>query len=818
MDNGAIFSGDSDIGKLISELTKLEDSIGLLGENTGENTKDKGGGSARAKKNPKEEDLLRPAPLNFLIPTGFLILHNDLADILKVLKKSGSGGGGVASTVTAVATSISAATDILNVLKSPAGLGDILNNEEINELLAKDPSVYQIRLAGTKGYLRSYYSDLIAQLGYTYDFQTDTLTAEGSVGSFVQDVMSGMASFFGSAVGSVINSLNNSKAQEEIDSLSEVKEIRKNGYMAYLKAYYADLLEPFGYTMDFTTGGITKGTTVSSAIQNVFQGIGAGLGSVLDNMTSSVNNSVQNIIIESDEDVKAIRKNGYIAYLKAYYADLLQPFGYDMNFVTGEITKSGNITSGIQDVFQGIGAGLGAAINELSDSLNNSVQNVIMESDEDVKNVRKTGYMAYLKAYYNDLLQQFGYEVDFNTGRAYKRDSAVSIFSDAGQALGNFIGGILDGSARGLQNVISESVNDNDPKIRDVRRIGTVAYLKAYYNNLLGEYGYEIDFNTGTSKEKDKSFWEKLKSGASNLGKAIGNVFGGALDSFSSSISGILSADSLKDDPGIVAVKTLGVKSFLEAYFPIIVDDLKNTREGILSSKSAQSLGSSFSSSMSEFLKDSNFLGSSQALKLAKESGTQSFINAYFSALKSDLNDHKGDLFSKSTISGMGDSFSMSIKKFLDEASFKDNSDITAVRTSGVKSFLNAYFTALESDLNNHKGDLFSKSTASSMGTSFANSFNSYINKLSDSVTIDINQSINDSMASSTSTIVSSISRVNDLLFNISNKLSVLDNINNSINDRVSEVKDALPQYIPVPADSGNSTFIGDLDMVKTGS
>ena len=692
--NGTIFSEKNDIDRLIDELKSLEDSIGLLGDEKGTDTKEKGGGSARAKKGPKEEDLLRPAPLNFLIPTGFLLLHNDLADILAVLKKGGTGGGGgAASTVTAAATTISAATDLINALKSPAGLGDILNNKEINELLAKDPSVYQIRLAGTRGYLRAYYLDLIAQLGYAYDFQSDTITPDGSVGSFIHDIMAGLTSAFGSAITSVANSLDSIEQQKELNSIPEVKEIRKKGYIAYLKAYYADLLDPFGYDMDFTTGEVVKKENVASVLQDVFQGIGAGIGSVVESMASSINNSVQNIIMESDEDVKAVRKNGYLAYLKGYYNNLLEEFGYEVDYNTGEIFKNTSFVSVMSDAGQGIGNFIGGIVEGSAKALQNVIADATLETDGDVRKVRKQGFIAYLKGYYNNLLQEFGLEVDYNTGEVTKKTSAVSIFSDAGQALGNFAGNLLGSAARGLQNIISEAVNADDPEIISVRRAGTVAYLKAYYDNLLGEYGYEIDFKTGESKEKDKSFWEKLKSSASDIGKSIGNLFSGAASSFSTGISGLLDMESLKNDPAIMATRTLGTQSFL-----------------------------------------------------------------------------------------------------------------------------NAYFSALESDLENHKGDLFSKSTAKSMGEAFSSSFTEYLGKMSDAVNVDINQSISNSMAASTSTIVASITKVNEFLSNINTKLILLNDINDSINNRVDEIKEVMPSYIPIPTESSPSSSIGAWDMARTGS
>lgn len=574
--NGVIFSEKSGIERLIDKLKSFFDD-GDSQEN-GENPSQKkttGEGGSIPKK-PKPDDFNRMiGNLGLTVPTGFVLLHNDLLDITDILNKKGSsggGGGGAVSTasnvITAISTTASAVTDIISAIKSPAGLGDILDNEEINDLLAHDPDVYTIRLAGTKGYLKAYYQDMINTLGFEWDMSTGELTESTGKGSGVHDFASGLASFAGSLVQSVGSAIMNLMEESKLNSIPEILQIRKEGYVAYLKAYYSSMLTEFNLTYDWDSHTAVEKQTGWSLFGQIGRGLGDFFGGIVGGTASAIGNSINNGVLDTDPEVHAIRKEGYIAYLKAYYSNMLTEFNltYDWNShqsVSKESNWSlfGKIGKGIGDLFGGI---VGGTANALGTAINNAV----LDTDPEVHALRKEGYMAYLKGYWISTLETLGFSLQ-------EDGTLVSLVDGREQRKGLFqnVKELFTGDATTqINNKIKSSlINNLDTIFKDVTVQTSWEFVGKYMGGFLSSYFESLQDNI----ENDASSWDMDKNTKKAFGKAI---LGAISDNFN--------ADSLKTSVEVNSIdytSTLrdikmtlnSVKSFMTDIYNSIGSDIQ---------------------------------------------------------------------------------------------------------------------------------------------------------------------------------------------------------------------------------------------------
>ena len=489
-ENGAMFPGKSDIDNLIDSLNPGDDKAN--------------GVKGSIPKNPDYSSLNSMiGNLGLAVPTGFWLIHNDLTDILKQLKNGGSGGGGAVSTaanvVTAISTTASAVTDIISAIKSPAGLGNILDNEEINDLLAHDPDVYTIRLAGTKGYLKAYYQDMINTLGFEWDMETGALTESTGKGSGTHDFASGLASFAGSLIQNVGSAIMNLMEESKLNSIPEILEIRKEGYVAYLKAYYSNLLTEFNLIYDWDTHQAVEKTTGWSLFGKIGKGLGDFFGGIVGGTANALGTAINNGILDTDPDVHAIRKEGYIAYLKAYYSNTLTEFNLVYDWDTHQAVEKttgwslfGKIGKGLGDLFGGIVGGTASA-------LGTAINNAVLDADPDVHALRKEGYIAYLKAYWITTLEGLGFAlqddgsiVSLNDGR----ESRKGLFTSIKEA---FTGDI---STQLSNSLVTQLKNNMGTIVSQMAKNGEFSRAANFYNDFLIGY-FDVLKNQVINKPDD---------------------------------------------------------------------------------------------------------------------------------------------------------------------------------------------------------------------------------------------------------------------------------------------------------------------------
>lgn len=580
MANGTIFEDSSktpkDMKKLIDILSSISNKVSTDADN-----KSKGGAISST---PNPNDIKSyVGNLGLTVPAGFLMIHNDLEKLAGGLT---AGGGGASSKVTAVSSAISAATDLIDHLTSPAGFADILNNEEVNTRLAAEPDVYNIRLQGTLAYLKGYYNNLLENFGVKVDYATGEITQGITIAGVFNDVGQGIGAMFGNIIEGTMQGVDNVINKFDIEGDPDVKAIRKSGYITYLKAYYNNLLSQFGIHIDYVTGEATEQTSFNSIFSDLGSGIGNAFGKMVEGSLGGLQNAIANTQFENDEEVKNIRRLGFITYLKGYYNNLISQFGitldYENNIVSKKEKEVGDeVANWGSTIGTAIGNSFGNATDSLSKSITTFVGEASLNSDEEVKAVRKLGYIAYLKGYYSNLIGEFGFELNVDTMKMSKKDKDgwdkfKSAFGDVGAAIGNLFGGITTSLGRGLSNTISDGVLNTDEDVKKVRKLGYIAYLKGYYNNLVGEFGYEIDFDKGVSSMKDKSLWDKFKSAASDIGAAIGNLFSGVTDKMGNSLITFVSEASLETDDDIKQIRKDGLSIYLTQYYARMAEAISN--------------------------------------------------------------------------------------------------------------------------------------------------------------------------------------------------------------------------------------------------
>lgn len=579
MANGTIFEDSSktpkDMKKLIDTLSSISNKVSTVAD-----SKSKGG---TIPSTPNVNDIKSyVGNLGLAVPAGFLMIHNDLEKLAGGL----ATGGGASSKVTAVSSAISAATDLIDHLKSPAGFADILNNEEVNAKLAAEPSVYNIRLQGTLAYLKGYYNNLLENFGVKVDYVTGEITQGPTIAGVFNDVGQGIGAMFGNIIEGTMQGVDNVINKFDIEGDPDVKAIRKSGYIAYLKAYYNNLLSQFGIHIDYVTGEATEQASFNSIFSDLGSGIGNAFGKMVEGSLGGLQNAIANTQFENDEEVKSIRRLGFITYLKGYYNNLVSQFGITLDYENNTVSKKEKeVGDEVANWGSTIGTAIGNLFGDATDSLGKSLTTIIGEaslnSDEEVKTVRKLGYITYLKAYYNNLVGEFGFRLNFDTMKAETKDKNgwdkfKSAFGDVGTAIGNLFGGITTSLGRGLSNTISDGVLNTDEDVKKVRKFGYITYLKGYYNSLVGEFGYEIDFDKGVSSLKDKSLWDKLKSTASNIGAAIGNLFSGVSDKMVDSLTTFVSEAALETDDDIRQIRKDGLSIYLTQYYARMAEAITN--------------------------------------------------------------------------------------------------------------------------------------------------------------------------------------------------------------------------------------------------
>ena len=297
-----------------------------------------------------------------------------------------------------------------------------------------------------------------------------------------------------------------------------------------------------------TAGGVASGLVgaLGDALGNFAGGIAEGIG-----------NSLQDLdIVKNDPDIQAIKKEGLLAYNKAFYDPTLQ-------------TVSG-VLSGITNA---VGKALGGLVGGVVEGLGNSIQDLtIVLTDPDIQAIKKEGLLEYNKAYYDPSLQTAS-------------GVLAGITNAIGKALGSFTGGVAEGLGNSIQDLVFALEDDSDggdildaaaraKSIRLTKKYGLIKYTEAFYDP-------DLQGASGT-----------LSGIANAASKAIGALAGGLAEGVINSVAD--AAISSEDDSNggdvlnaddrarsIRLTKKYGLIKYAEAFYDPTIQEASGTLAAI---------------------------------------------------------------------------------------------------------------------------------------------------------------------------------------------------------------------------------------------
>ena len=733
---GGIFERKSDIENLADSLKDTKEKS---------STKDEAIGTVP--KTPTYSDINKFAGnIGMTVATGFVLLHNDLEMLIK--SSGGSGGmdwktalvgaigvaltGGIEALTSGLGNILSAgleggsklisaggdavakgasaigesAVNVIDALKSNKATDFLFEDEESNREIAQAEDIMELRKAYSKGYLRAYYSDLIGTLGYYYDYKEDTLTKEDTLGSGVHDVFSGALSGIGSGLGQIVDSVAGAAENIKLNQEDDVYKLRKSSYKAYVRAYYANMIQPYGYLIEDINGDDWKLTRQNNAVA-VFEDIGQALGSLVASTAAPLLDTITNFaanIAANDSDVMNVRKTGYKAYVRAYYANMIQPYGYAIDDINGDdwkLSRQNNAVAVFEDIGQALGSLVASTAAPLLDTITNTTANAIINGDKTVSNVRKTGYKAYLKAYYANMIQPFGYAIDdINNEENWtleRRNNAVAVFEDIGQALGGLVSGVSGALLNSVVDTTANAILNADEGVRKTRVEGYKAYLKVYYLKLLENEGYTVDIN---NLNRDKFIIEKggfghgaVRGFLSDLGSGLGGLFGSIGGSIVNGFKTSNDSD-LNNDPEIRPVRVQGYKALLTISYGKLkesLDELSATKDPV--KKVAGKLLSDFSKDLRKSRGDIS-ITPDESQKEKYRNILDAVYNKMYSGINA-LDNNKNPV--KSAVGKILKSYAKGFA--LKDESFNNADTIKTLRESGYKKILDSLYEKFDSGI-----------------------------------------------------------------------------------------------------------------------
>lgn len=622
--NGSQSGAKDDISKLTELLINIDKSLSTMSKQAEDDSKDKKQAkSMTVSKNPTVADLIKFSNnLGLAVPAGFIMIHNDLEQLIENngSKKGGSmwdalaegltgaiiggiaalmaggsdlikAGGeavstaaqGVGQAASGVLTSAGDAT--VNVIKALKSTGDpamdaLLSDPDFIDSMKSDTDVTDLRKMAIIAYLRSYYANLIEPSGYSVDINSNdwilTKNDKITLASAFDDVAQGLGSIAGNIVGSVMDSIQQGIENGKLNDDPDVQVVRAMGYATYLRAYYANLIQPNGYRVEDINADswtLKEDTSIASVGDDIGQALGGLVSGPVNALMGSITDSIANISQNFKEDVDKVRAFGYANYLRAYYANMIQPMGYkveDINAETWTLVENTSLASVGDDIGQFLGGIVSGPVTSLMDAITGSIANIAESFKPEVDKVRAFGYASYLRAYYANMIQPMGYKVkDINaeTWTLKEDTSLASVGDDIGQFIGGIVAGPINAVGEAVTNTIANVVESFKPEVDRVRAYGYMAYLKAYYANMIKPMGVQV-----ANINDDPSLWTLEKKGSAEailkiITDTLGNLVAAPIKAIGESLTNVVADASQNSDPGVQITRAAGYRAYVRAYY-----------------------------------------------------------------------------------------------------------------------------------------------------------------------------------------------------------------------------------------------------------
>lgn len=623
-DEGAFFPEETDIESLITVLKEIE-----------VNTHPRRDGNIP--KTPQYEDFTKNlGNLDLIVPMGFVMLHNDLEELIRAYKKNGS-----LKVTTNENRETTTKFNVAGAIGAVAGLAGVIGGSAIVASLTKDMTLKDV--ANVAMSLGDWVLTSIPVIAENVAYLINTVVPS------ITKILPTVAEAVTETVGEVGRGLAVTALDvDDIISDNEVASQRKSLLKTYINLNYAQLFETLGYEAiidndgnitgiqrqqvtnyfsgladDASLGEIAK-TGVKSALNNALNtdNIGEAVGETVGGLKAGFRTSqikaysdlieeelpqmlltvTGSLDIATDSDLRAIAKeaNGY--YIQAYYGNLIAKMGFSVDYEKGTVTRGLDWTEFYSEAKTLIGdvltGGVSLGIKAVTESISSSISTIMASMSsleaigQDNSEVIKKAYGMYIKAYYGNLIAEMGFEVDYENGTVKRSVNAQEGLSIAKELIGTTTtAGLLGAGIETFVNSISNSLStlmasftsleavgqDNSEVIKEAYGM----YIKAYYANLIAGYGYSVDFESGTLT-REESF-ESIKNTIINT---VGDVIFAPISMISNAIGGAITAISSSiTDAGMEAELKQGIIDYVNKVYLTAtgMDEAVNNLKGFVS-------------------------------------------------------------------------------------------------------------------------------------------------------------------------------------------------------------------------------------------
>lgn len=420
--------------------------------------------------------------------------------------------------------------------------------------MTTDPELLQASKDASKYYIMAYYGNLIAKMGFSVDYEKGTVTRELDWSEFyseaktlIGDVLNGgttlkidsFATSIGNALTTVVGSLTSLEmlGQGPTDAVKE-------GYGMYVKAYYANLIAKMGFIADFEKGTLTRAYEdpayfISEAKTLVGDVLTGGVGLMVESVASSLGNSISTIsasmtslegIGTASDDIK----EAYGMYVKAYYANLIAGFGYDVDYSTGTLTRVSTFESVKNKVIDTVGdfifapltmlsSAVGSAVTTISTAVstsefNTSLQNSVLDYVNQVY-MDSTGISEaideledFVTAFFKGLYDQISDKPDDFKLNLTQRNTLKDSFA---KAMGNISANLSDTVNTEIKNKVDVTLNSVFTEARVSNLISKIESIDTRLSTIKMSMGNTLGTDVKTIADKPTGNATVTKQGAS---------------------------------------------------------------------------------------------------------------------------------------------------------------------------------------------------------------------------------------------------------------------------------------------------------------
>lgn len=486
---------------------------------------------------PKAGDILNVASnLSAVIPTGFLLLHNDLDDLSKKLgeessdSESGSSESGFSllSILKPMLVGAGAAVVAAGLVKGLFGgvsdrttnhvqeLVDGLNERLTVDDLANDQTVLTAQKIGFIAYMEAYFLQQAASMTISGVLEAVGTSAGKAVRGFFTSLfgMQEEEDKVASKLKAMVEDIIMAQASDNYIGDEAVSKAVKIGIIAYIATYFAT--QTTAMATDTILSGLASaaGGAINSFFTSLF-GIGGPksydkIQSIIDDIINA--QSSDNYI--GDEEVATAVKGGIVKYIEVYFKTQALNMAADTVSSTVGSSIANAVTSFFSTLFgreQEDPSGVDK-LKEIADTLMQQLNVQEAVGWEEIQQARRDGVKAYITTYFEALAEQAG-RPESKQNVAEKALNAVAGF------LGKLFGREDDASqaqAEGVAKIIDAMLSDidvdtlsQDSELQQAKKEGIKSYVTSYFASMATVLADKSknDIKKGYDKYAEDPYW-----------------------------------------------------------------------------------------------------------------------------------------------------------------------------------------------------------------------------------------------------------------------------------------------------------------------